>query len=87
MNLLPPLLLLFRLGRFILPIPLVLLWPLIPPVVLLGMTAAPWMGPRETTLRQRLLLPWRAYACYTALRGLDVKVQENRGTCASIAVY
>lgn len=79
MHYLPPSLLFLRLGVLRLPVPLVLLWPLLPFVAALAAAVLAALRVKGTTLRQRVALVGWMYRSYAALRGLNVDLQFGKG--------
>ena len=75
----PPLFLYARVGRFHLPLPVLLLWPLLLVLLLLSTLVLPFVPLRGTTAGARARLPLAAWRMLAALRGLRVDVRPAGG--------
>lgn len=79
MRYLPPSLFFLRAGKLWLPVPLVLLWPLLPFVAALAVAVLAAVRVKGTTVRQRVALVGLAYQSFAALRGLNIDLQNGKG--------
>ncbi len=87
MSWIPPTFLVVRAGWFLLPLPLVLLWPLVILFLVLGMLGLPLVPWPGTTAWQRVRFPMELYRLYAALRGFSVQVREKAGERVKVRIF
>jgi hypothetical protein len=75
----PPAFMTLRIGRRLIPLPFVLLWPLLPLLLILGAVILPFVPIRGTTAWARMQLPFALFLALCALRGLLVDIQSANG--------
>ncbi len=73
-----------RLGRWWLPIPVILVWPLLLAMILLGPPLFALLPIRGTTPAQRAQMPLAVWQFLGSLRGLKVDVKPADGTHIAI---
>ncbi len=75
----PPVLIAVRAGKLLVPVPVILLWPLILLLLAIGALVLPFVRIPETGPAERAMLSFHIYRILGALRGLRVDVQSSRG--------
>ena len=86
----PPILIMIRgpwsfLGGRV-PAPVIILWPVLLLILVLGLAVLPFVRIKGTTARQRFLMPWLLWRMLGALRGLEVDV-DAEGTRVQIRCW
>jgi len=76
----PPMLIVVGVAGKPIPLPVVLLWPLLPVALVLATGILPMVGLQGTTPRQRAALPLAAWRLLAAARGLRIDVRSADGT-------
>jgi hypothetical protein len=74
----PPLLIILRFGRLVVPLPVVLLWPLLLALALLCSLALVFVPFRRLRAGTRVALPWLLLRAFMALRGLRLEMQDAK---------
>ncbi|MFW6189203.1 MAG: hypothetical protein ACOC7T_02120 [Planctomycetota bacterium] len=83
----PPLLVILRIGRLWLPLPTVLLWPLLTAALFIAPAVLPLVPVTTLTRSQRAALPFHVWRLLSAARGLRVDVSAHDGRSVHLRVW
>ena len=83
----PPAIVVVRIGRMVLPLPVVALWPVLLLLLPVALVALPCIPIRGTRPGERARWPILAWAVLGSLRGLTIDVQDPSGKAIAVRCY
>jgi hypothetical protein len=83
----PPSIVVVRIGRVVLPLPVFLLWPLLAALLPLALVVLPLIPIGGIGPGERLRWPVMAWAVLGSLRGLRIDVRQSSGKALALRCY
>ncbi|MFO8008782.1 MAG: hypothetical protein R6V05_13725 [Candidatus Brocadiia bacterium] len=83
----PPVLVIVRVGRLLIPVPAILLWPLLLLLLVVGPMVLPFVRMESTSRAQRAMLPLHLCRLLGSLRGLRVDIETSSGEKVHVSCH
>ncbi len=83
----PPVFALIRVGKHLIPVPVIVLWPLFLLALVLAPLVLPFVDMKGFDRMERALLPFHLWKLLSALSGSSIDVRSTGGTHVQVQIW